>query len=192
VIYDEPLELLESLRRLQEPEPQDLLGIEGDLAPMEQIARGRRRRLVKNRPTRAQIQAPKPQRTPKSQLLESQDALTVIEWIDRLRNHLKRNDSEAAARTALRLGRIFERMLVRPFEPNVKRGRATVAGGRQGHRKVFGDRPKVWAIWQQQCDSLRREHPEWKWSKIRLIVAHKNGISSGYVKKRCKDLRRIL
>ena len=96
---------------------------------------------------------------------------------------MKARDVEDSVCLAVQLGMMLERMKVRRFEPDAKRGQKVAAGATSGGRERRGQTKKDPAAVVEAWMALRREQPGLKKSVIDERIAKRFGISKRTVER---------
>jgi hypothetical protein len=148
----------------KERNPETYLGVEGRLYPMEQTAN---RYLKANRSAE-----------------EVEDAKSVIDQVAGIRLLLKTGEGDPVV-AAIVLGRTFERMLVRPFEPAVRAQFHRRNASRTGIqlRRVAAAEP-----FRKEWQELHNSNAQWLRHRIATELSVKSGVSTKTINSYCLDL----
>ena len=127
-----------------------------------------------------------PPAVPKNAPPMARDAIQLLSSVLITRDHLKearaKNQEQMAKNLAidvLELGRLIERIRVRPFETftrtGIKNREATRKGGREKARLWNSEYRKE--HWQTEAEELSQKYPYQSWTQIKSKIATKYGIS---------------
>ncbi len=119
----------------------------------------------------------------------ARDALELLSNLDVYRELQEAGQVEKTSVLLLNIGKLFERIHVRPAEPAVRRGLAIAAGGRKGTVIRYGteaDRAKCWQSYRQACDEMHKRKPALTWNAVCDNVARDLKISVSTIKRHCR------
>jgi len=124
------------------------------------------------------------------------DASDLLWEIVSLRHSIKENHVENAALHAFRLGRIAERINVRPFEAAVKTGFQSRKGFQQLREAKGRKYSKAAVGWQTEANRMIHINPNLKWTTVCNKIADRSGKSGlevvgRTVRNRTKDPRKL-
>ncbi len=112
------------------------------------------------------------------------DARQLLFEIVCLRDWIGKNHAENAALHAFRLGRIAEKINVRPFEAAVKTGFQTLKGLQQ-LREAKGRKYREAAVeWQREAERMIHKNPHLKWTTACNKIADRSKDSEFKVSRR--------
>lgn len=158
------------IRRTPQEVASAWMRIFGNLRLQERLFRGRRKRK-----TELGIPSDAPP--------EAQDAFDLLGYAQAARDKIQAGQSIGA--DMAHLGRLFERLTIRPTEPHAKRGRKVIAGARAAHVETHGTRDapqrrdaQIRESWQR----TREDHPRLSMVEIDVLVGRQFDLSGRTVR----------
>lgn len=123
----------------------------------------------------------------------ARDAHRVLDGVRCVRDARAKNHIQYAIAHTMTLQTAYERLIIRPFEPYVAKGRKVVEGGRKGHVRKYGTQQEKferYAKYQFTMDALRTEEPGLSYHRACDRVARVHRCSPTTIKRHTQNKKK--
>ena len=120
-------------------------------------------------------------------------AADALQAIGRLYADMGRNDLRAAVNQAIEVGRLLEKLLITPHEPDAARGKKTKRAAKAGFEAVHGsshERRERNARWQAELEKRMSQNSHLSYSAACAGVADRSGVSGKTVWRNTNNPRK--